>query len=286
MAAGIPTMCCDFMQPGNPDTKRIHPLPESVQPERELLMVGMGAKTYRIGKIVRKECHILADDEPITNQNREACETEAEVYLILGSHPLIANCLSICPQKDYIELEYYPNDNLKKYVNRNSSNITNGDLKRWATQMIKSVAYIHSKGVRHSDLRLDQWLVDESLNARLCDFNAAGFDDQPDLGIKARRSLGLEIPSHYLPRDPENNSTMQSDIFALGSSLYELVTGQTPYNDLEEQVIQSLFEVETFPNTDTLLFGGIILGCWIKEFASVNDIIWAVETPTVINIEK
>ncbi|KAF2176869.1 kinase-like protein [Zopfia rhizophila CBS 207.26] len=242
-------------------------------PRRELLMVGMGAKTYRIGNIVRKECHILADDEYITKQNREACETEANVYLILGNHPLIANCLSIGPQKDYIELEYYPNDNLKKYVDRNRSNITEGDLKRWANQMIESVAYIHSKGVRHSDFRLDQWLVDASLNARLSDFDAAGFDNQPNFGLKARWALGLEVPSHYLPRDPEKNNTVESDLFALGSSLYELMAGRTPYNGLEEQLIQSLFRLGKFPNTHGLLLGDIIMGCWTKEFSSAKDIL-------------
>ncbi|OAL56910.1 hypothetical protein IQ07DRAFT_582198 [Pyrenochaeta sp. DS3sAY3a] len=57
------------------------------------------------------------------------------------------------------------------------------DLKRWSYQIIKCLAYNYLKGVRHSDLRLEQWLVDVDLNARLSDFNAAGFDDQSDLRI-------------------------------------------------------------------------------------------------------
>lgn len=240
-------------------------------PNRELLMVGMGAKTYRIGNVVRKECHVLAD-EYITKQNKEACETEATIYRILGSHPRIANCLFIDPRNEYIELEYYPNDNLEKYIARNNKNITAVDQKRWAYQMIESVAYIHSKGVRHSDLRLEQWLVDAGLNARLSDFNAAGFDDQPDIGLEARQPLGLEIPSHYLPRDPENDNKVASDVFALGSSLYELVAGQRPYEGMEEQQIQWLFGVGSFPNTDGLLLGDMITCCWNKVFNSAEDI--------------
>jgi serine/threonine protein kinase len=154
--------------------------------------------------------------------------------LILGSHWLIAKCLSTSPQKDYIELEYYPNGNLKEYVYRNRASTTETDLKRWAYQMIESVAHIHFKGVRHSDIRLDQWLVDAGLNAQLSDFNASGFDDQPHLGLKGRPAQGLENPSHYLPRDPEADNKVESDLFALGSSLYELVAGQKPYEDLSE----------------------------------------------------
>jgi serine/threonine protein kinase len=143
--------------------------------DRELLMVGMAAKTYRIDNVVRKECHILEDDEHITRQNIEACETEAMIYRILGDHQRIVKCLAISPTNDYIELEYYPFDNLKIYLDENRPNVTVEDLRRWAYQMVESIAYIHSKGVLHSDLRLEQWFVDARLDVRLGDFNAAGF---------------------------------------------------------------------------------------------------------------
>src|SRR5271163_3950828 len=102
----------------------------STRPQRELLMVGMSAKTYRIGSTVRKECHVLIDDRGITEQNMEACKNEADVYLILGCHPRIAKYLSLGSQKEYIELEYYPHGNLKEYVGRNRARTTEADLKR------------------------------------------------------------------------------------------------------------------------------------------------------------
>jgi len=98
--------------------------------KRELLMVGISAKTYRIGDTVKKECHVLLNNIAITEQNLEACKTEAEVYLILGDHPLIAQCLSIGPIKEHIKLEYYPYGNLKHYVRQNHTSITEIDLKR------------------------------------------------------------------------------------------------------------------------------------------------------------
>jgi len=245
----------------------------STPPKRELLMVGMSAKTYRVGNIVRKECHVLVDDMGITEQNIEACKNEADVYLILGSHPLIAKCLSIGPGKEYIELEYYPNGNLKEFIQRNLTSITETDLKRWAYQMVESVVYIHFKGVRHSDFRLDQWLVDADLNALLSDFNASGFDDQPDLGIKGKPAQGLEVPSHYLPRDPEADNTVESDLFALGSALYELLVGQIPYEGQSDESIELLFRKGEFASTEGLLFGDVIMGCWKRKFSSAKDIL-------------
>ncbi len=179
-------------------------------------MVGMSTKTYRIKNIVRKEWHVLNDDDSITQDNLESCRTEAEVYLILGQHPLIAKCLFISPEREYIELEYYANGNIRDYLQVNRHRVTEQDLKKWARQMVESVAYSHSKGVRHSDVRLDQWLVDSMLNARLCDFNTSGFDDQPDLGLKGWQASGLESGSHYLPRNPLDDNTIESDLFCAG----------------------------------------------------------------------
>ncbi|KOS48213.1 hypothetical protein ACN38_g802 [Penicillium nordicum] len=48
------------------------------------------------------------------------------------------------------------------------------------------------------------------------------------------RALGYEEESHCLPRDYELPNTETSDIFALGSTLYELVTGKAPYSELNE----------------------------------------------------
>ena len=97
---------------------------------RELLMVGMSAKTYRVGNAVRKECHVLHDDDDITKQNMEACHTEADIYLILGSHPLIAEVLSMGSKKDYVELQYYPEGNLVQFKDRNRTGLHETDLTR------------------------------------------------------------------------------------------------------------------------------------------------------------
>jgi serine/threonine protein kinase len=118
--------------------------------------------------------------------------------------------------------------------------------------MIESVVYIHSKGVRHSDLRLEQWLVDEHGNARLSDFNPSGFDHQPSLGLKGKSARGFERSSHYLPRPYDVDSSVASDLFALGSSLYELVTGQQPYHGFDDNTIEALFAKGSFPKTEGL----------------------------------
>lgn len=242
-------------------------------PVPELLMVGMSAKTYRIGNLIRKVCNVRIGEEYATEQNRKACEIEADVYTILDKNPFIADCLLIGPKKEFIKIEYYPNGTLKDHIKNNAGHVTKADLLNWAIQMIKGVAYIHSKGIRHSDLRLDQWLLDGEYNARLSDFNASGFDEQRHLGLEGRAAIGLEKSSHFLPRDPDEDNTVESDLFALGSCLYELVAGECPYEGEDDLVVMSLYEEGKLVNPENLYLGDIISGCWERRFSSADDIL-------------
>ncbi|KIW85857.1 hypothetical protein Z517_01249 [Fonsecaea pedrosoi CBS 271.37] len=208
----------------------------------KLLMIGMSSETYRIGNKVAKICH----------------------------HPRIARCLSWCPSQGRVELEFYPNGNLKDYFEKNYSSTTEVDKKRWAIQMIESVFYIHSKGVRHADPRLDQWLLDQG-NVRLCDFNGSGFDAQPALGLTGRAAQGLECSSHWLPRPDDVDSSVQTDLFALGSSLYELMAGQMPFAGIDDHTIEARYAQRIFPTTGGLSLGIEITRCWNQGFTTAEE---------------
>jgi serine/threonine protein kinase len=65
--------------------------------------------------------------------------------------------------------------------------------KCWARQIVESAEYIHTMGVRHSDFRLEEWLLDETLNARLSDFNASGCDGNVEIGLEGSRPLGPKM---------------------------------------------------------------------------------------------
>lgn len=240
----------------------------------ELLTRGMIAETYLTGNnTVIKVPKIDDDDDGITQANRKATRNEASIYTLLGNHPNIAKCVYISPSKQHIELEYYQNGTLKDYVNEHRKRITDKHLTRWARQIIESINFIHLKGVRHSDLRLDQWLLHIDLNARLSDFNGSGYDSNLALALEGSESINLERASHFMPRDPMDDSTVKSDLFALGSVLYELVVGQYPYESLDDMTIEALYRQGSFPSVQGLFLGKVILRCWTARFQSASDIL-------------
>jgi len=234
--------------------------------DMELLMMGMSAMTYRLHDRVLKIVRIDKDEAEITQANVDAMRNEASVYSILGRHCRIAGCLYVSLTENLILLKYYPHGNLRDYMASSPTTITSTDRTNWARQMIEGVAELHRNGVRHSDIRLDQWLVDDDRNARLSDFNASGFDANERLGLARTKALGLESMSHFMPRDPLEDSTVRSDLFALGSALYELEVGGTPFAGEDDETIEKRFEAGQFLDVEGLRFGVLIRGCWTGSF--------------------
>ncbi|KAK4892062.1 hypothetical protein LTR27_009412 [Elasticomyces elasticus] len=228
-----------------------------------LLMVGPSSSTYRLGQAVIKVPR-TTDEAELTQENAKAAAIEANVYSILSNHQRIANCYYTSPTKNLIS-----NGNLKNYVENHGLT----DLLKWSKQMIEAVEYVHSKGVRHSDLRLEQWFLDSGMNARLSDFNASGYDAYPALDLPAESAVGLETASHFLPRNPDGDSTVRSDLFALGSALYELENGSSPFAGADEETITDRFARGEFPPISDLTLGRLVSGAWKSEFQSATAIL-------------
>ena len=81
----------------------------------------------------------------------------------------------------------------------------------------------------------------------------------------------MEGASHYLLRDPNQPNTFVSDLFAMGSTLYELAVGEAPYNGVAEDVIEARYAEGVFPSVDGIFYDCIIMGCWIGNISSAKD---------------
>lgn len=60
----------------------------------------------------------------------------------------------------------------------------------------------------------------------------------------------MENASHFLPRDGDFPNTVQSDSFALESTIYDILLGKKPYEGMEEDDIQRCFSQGIFPTLE------------------------------------
>lgn len=104
-----------------------------------------------------------------------------------------------------------------------------GEVVRLAGHAAQGLDALHAASVLHRDVKPSNVLLDADRSAALSDFGLARMVDSTRV---TETGVLLGTP-HYLA--PElvagGDATVESDIYALGCVLYELVTGRPPYAD-------------------------------------------------------
>ena len=170
----------------------------------------------------------------------------------------------------FIVLPYMPNGSLKAYLRNNADTITTTQRAQWALQTAQGIAMLHANSVIHADLKPGNILVDDDLGVRICDF--------ADCSLLGKPPYILESGAFYLPgnfRDVGIGCNVKSDLFALGSCIFQIVTGNEPNQGLEDKDIEDKFEEQVFPEMGNMLFAEVIRKCWFCEFESAEEVLRA-----------
>lgn len=165
--------------------------------------------------------------------------------------------------------------NLQTYLDRHNDGIDT----KLRIQAAEAIRYIHQKGVIHSDLRPENYLLHSNasgvLDLFLSDFGGSACGDidgghLPDSGF-------------FNPQKPWV-STEATDIFSLGSVFYTIMTGHWPYKSPEpfksvegkcrySENVDVLFSQGKFPTIEGLAGGVIIQGCWTEQYKDAESIL-------------
>ncbi len=126
----------------------------------------------------------------------------------------------------FITMEFVPGEDLKSMI-RMSGHLAVGTTVSVAKQICDGLAEAHESGVVHRDLKPSNIMIDKGGNARIMDFGIAR-----SLKAKGITGSGVMIgtPEYMSPEQVEGKEVDQrSDIYSLGVILYEMITGQVPF---------------------------------------------------------
>lgn len=145
------------------------------------------------------------------------------------SHPNIVSVLDVGNDKGlpYMVMEYVDGPDLKEYIQQNYP-LKLTEVIRIIDQILSAVALAHKHNVIHRDLKPQNILMDRRGNVKIADFGIAVALNQSS--ITQTNSIMGSV--HYMSPEQTRGGlvTKQSDIYSLGIILYELITGQVPFN--------------------------------------------------------
>lgn len=122
-------------------------------------------------------------------------------------------------------------------------------------QVADAVAYAHSRMVVHRDLKPSNMLVTASGDVRLLDFGIAKLLADDEAQGPTTRTLDHALtPVYAAPEQVSNREvTAATDVYALGIVLYELLTGQRPYDvsSATQGGLDAAFQAAAVPSAST-----------------------------------
>ena len=145
------------------------------------------------------------------------------------THPNIVGVYDVgqSQEMNYIVMEYVEGTDLKDYV-RQKGALHPIEAVRIMMQIVSAIAAAHQNRIIHRDIKPQNILIDKEGNVKITDFGIAVA--LSDTSLTQTNTLLGSV--HYLSPEQARGgmATIQTDIYALGIVLYELLTGKVPFD--------------------------------------------------------
>jgi len=142
------------------------------------------------------------------------------------NHPNIVTVITAEKQDNvfFIVMEYVPGDTLETIVAHDGP-LELGLALDYTSQMLNAVEHAHQQGVIHRDLRPANVFVTADKLVKVGDFGTSRF-----LEIAAHGTTVIGSPPYMAPEQFEGRAVFASDLYSIGVTLYQLLTGGLPYD--------------------------------------------------------
>ena len=186
--------------------------------------------------------------------------------------------------RPYLVSELLDGETLRAPIGRGP--VAPADVRRIASALTSGLVAAHARGLVHRDLKPENIFLTTSGTAKILDFGIAKLAHDPALprGLATLTGVVLGTAGYLAPEQVKGDPVdARTDLFALGSILFELMTGQRAF--VREHTIDT-FHAIVHDDPPDLLPRGTALAAIVRRllakapdarFQSAADLLWALE---------
>lgn len=131
----------------------------------------------------------------------------------------------------YYEMDLIDGESLGERMKRTGQPLSEQEVMKILDQVLDALSVVHAQGLYHLDLKPANIMLDQQGCALLIDFGASKQISIGD-GYSVSTSTGLSFTPGYAPLEQTEQNIKAfgpwTDLYALGATLYKLLTSQTP----------------------------------------------------------
>lgn len=223
------------------------------------------ARDTLIGRTVAIKTLQAGVDDPAW---RERFMSEARIVGQL-SHPRIVKLHDVGIDESsgapYLVMEFVVGQTLEQHIASGKTDFQQACT--WGAALGRALACAHEQGIVHGDIKPANILINQDGRVMLTDFGIARF------AAHISQNGGLSgTPAYLSPEQIEGNPTDgRSDLFSLGIVLYQLATGERPFqSDSVQAVCAQILKAKITPPSKLnpalpRAFDGIIARCLARD---------------------
>ena len=153
----------------------------------------------------------------------------------------------------YYVMDYVDGENLAERLKRTGKPMTEDEVNQILPQILDALKSIHNAGIWHLDLKPANIMIDKAGNVKLIVFGASKQLNAQKGG--ATTSTAISYTNGYAPREQMEQNYDKfgpwTDIYALGATLYNLLTNNKPPlpTDIDDDISEDKHNALPFPES-------------------------------------
>ena len=207
----------------------------SMRPSIDAEIARLGSEIARLENVVLGDGFVAVKSINLREKNQTAADVDREVGVMLKlHHDNIVRVFAYLKPVEwrFIVMEFCEVGNVDDLILNKGGELTVSMVKDFSRSILSALRYLHEQNIVHNDVKPENIMVHQTTRGqyiyKLADFGTAVKIEKPYENICGGFHSMSGTPEFFAPERFKGKTSAKSDIYALGVSVYWLLTGRDP----------------------------------------------------------